>query len=108
MSSLNPKLMDLISVYPSSLTEILKEVKGQGIRVKLQNKSGHWSEHFGTIEEIKEHRQYQMTLLILSNPVAVDATVFDVKSISAVEMQHPYFYDGKPYSKIKVINEKLV
>lgn len=102
--------MDLISVYPSSLTEILKEVKSQGIRVKLRNKSGHWSEDFGTIEEIKElqHRQYRITLLILSNPVAVEATVVDVKSISAVEMQHPYFYDGKSYSKIKVINERFV
>src|SRR5688500_17636050 len=101
--------MDLISVYPTSLTGILREVKDQGIRVKLQNKSGHWSEQFCTIEEIKEfeHRQFKMTVLVLFNPVETDSTVIDVKSISAVEMQHPYYYDGRAYGKISIIKERF-
>jgi hypothetical protein len=100
--------MDLISVYFKDLSGILHTAKNQGILVKLQNKSGAWSDHFYKIEAIKEftHRQFDLTTLILYNPVEDDSTVIDIKSISGVELQSPSSYEGKIYSKLKVVNAK--
>ena len=97
--------MDLISVYFKDLSGILLAAKNQGILIKLQNKSGAWSDHFYKIEAVKEftHRQFDLTTLILYNPVEDDSTVVDLKSIDGVELQRPSSYEGKAYSRVKII-----
>lgn len=97
--------MESISVYTSHLTEVLKEVQDQGINIKLQNQFGHWSDQFHSIEEIKEltHRQFKTTVLILYEQVEENSTIVDVKSITGIELQGPFFYDGKPYGRIRVV-----
>lgn len=96
--------MDQIGVLHSGLTEILNELKNQSIGVKIQNKSGQWSESFYTIEDIQDfsHKQFKLTAMVLCNPVDMDSTIIDIQSIVCIELREPFLYRGNTYRRIKI------
>lgn len=99
--------MDLISVYPAALKHILEKVKDQGICIKIQNSSRLWSEHFYTVEAIKEidHREFKLTVLVLFDPVEQNSTVIDLKSVFLIDLERPCEAGGVTYRKIQVLKE---
>jgi hypothetical protein len=99
--------MNLISVYPATLKHILEKVKDQGIRVKIQNSSRLWSEHFHTVEAIREidHREFKITVLVLFDPVEQNSTVIDMNSVFFIDLETPYEEKDISYRKIQVLKE---
>lgn len=98
--------MDVISVALDSLPGVLQEIQNQSIGIKLQNKSGTWPDQFFKIEEIKSftHRQFNLIVLILCNTNETDSTVIDIKSISSIESEKPFIFNGNSYSAVQVLN----
>jgi hypothetical protein len=99
--------MDIIRVYPSALKHILEKVKGQGIRIKIQNSSRAWSEHFYTVEAIREidHREFKITILVLFDAVEQNSTVIDLKSVFFIDLETPYEEKDISYRKVQVLKE---
>jgi hypothetical protein len=99
--------MDLISVYPAALKRILGKIKDQGIRVKIQNSSRLWSEHFYTVEAIREidHREFKITVLVLFDPVEQNSVVIDMNSVFLIDLEEPYEERGVTYRKIQVLKD---
>jgi hypothetical protein len=99
--------MDLISVYPAALKPILEKIKDLGIRIKIRNSSRLWSEHFYTVEAIREidHREFKLTVLVLFDLVEQNSTVIDLKSVFQIDLERPYEEGGVTYRKIQVLKE---